>query len=163
RAMNRDLSALFSPFSVKTLRLANRVVMSPMGRNFAQGGVVGPAYRDYFRRRAAGGVALCIGEASAVEHPVASTDVMHAHFHGDEGLAGWREVARAVHEAGGAFMAQIWHAGLLRGLGPSEQIPNALLPPIGPSGWAEPLVHRVGWINAIETPQRLNEPMSQAD
>ncbi len=161
--MNRDLSVLFQPFSLKTLHLANRIVMSPMGRNFAQGGIVGPAYRAYFHRRAAGGVALCIGEASAVGHPVASTDVMHAHFHGDEALAGWREVAAGVHEAGGAFMPQIWHAGLLRGMGPSEQIPNSLLPPIGPSGWAEPLVHRVGWINAIETAQRLSDPMSQAD
>jgi 2,4-dienoyl-CoA reductase-like NADH-dependent reductase (Old Yellow Enzyme family) len=88
---------------------------------------------------------------------------MHANFHGEEALAGWREVAGAVHEVGGAFMAQIWHAGLLRGWGPSEQIPNSPLPPIGPSGWAEPLVHRIGWINAIEQPQRLNEPMTQAD
>lgn len=54
--MNRDLSAPFEPFSLKTLRLPNRIVMAPMGRNFAQGGVVGPAYRDYFRRRAVGGV-----------------------------------------------------------------------------------------------------------
>jgi 2,4-dienoyl-CoA reductase-like NADH-dependent reductase (Old Yellow Enzyme family) len=161
--MSRDLSALFRPFSLKSLRLANRIVMSPMGRNFARDGVVGSDYRDYFRRRAAAGVALCIGEASAVEHPVAATDVTHAHFHGEEALAGWRDVASAVHDAGGAFMPQIWHAGVLRGLGPSEQIPNSLLAPIGPSGWAEPLVHRVGWVNAIETSQRVNCPMSQAD
>ena len=161
--MSRDLSALFRPFRLKSLRLANRIVMSPMGRNFARGGVVGSDYRDYFRRRAAGGVALCIGEASAVEHPVAATDVMHAHFHGEAALTGWRDVASTVHDAGGAFMPQIWHAGVLRGLGPSEQIPNSLLAPIGPSGWAEPLVHRVGWVNAIETPQRVNRPMSQAD
>ena len=36
--MSRDLSALFRPFRLKSLRLANRIVMSPMGRNFARVG-----------------------------------------------------------------------------------------------------------------------------
>jgi 2,4-dienoyl-CoA reductase-like NADH-dependent reductase (Old Yellow Enzyme family) len=153
---------LFRPFTVSGLTLANRIVMSPMGRNFSTGGVPSPAYRDYFRRRALGGVGLCIGEAAAVAHPVSSSDAQHANFHGDDALAAWAGIAGEVRAAGGTFFPQIWHAGLLRGLGPGA-IPNAELSPIGPSGWAIPLVHRFGWVNPIETAQQLSEPMSQAD
>jgi 2,4-dienoyl-CoA reductase-like NADH-dependent reductase (Old Yellow Enzyme family) len=132
---------LFQPFRHKGLSLSNRIVMVPMGRNFARGGVVGSAYADYFARRAAAGVALCIGEASAIGHPVASTNIMHADFHGEAPRAGWEAVAGAVQAAGGRFMPQIWDAGLLRGPVGSDQVPNRHLPPVGPSGWAEPLVH----------------------
>ncbi len=157
------MEALFDPLTVKSLKLPNRIVMAPMGRNFAQAGVVGPAYAEYYARRARAGVALIIGEASAIGHPVASSDVMHADFHGSEALAGWAAVAKAVQAEGGLFMPQIWHAGLLRGPAGAELVPNSQLPPVGPSGWAEPLVHRIGWVNAIETAQQLNTPMSQRD
>jgi len=160
----RDPSPLFAPFTVNGLTLANRIVMSPMGRNFAQDGVVPPAFADYFGRRAQGGVGLCIGEASAVGHPVASSDAMHAAFHGEAALAAWKHVVDAVHAAGGHFMPQLWHVGLLRPpAGDHPDIPNAHLAPVGPSGWAEPLVHTFGWVNAISQAARIGEPMTQAE
>ena len=158
-----DLEPMFKPFRCGTLELKNRVVMAPMGRNFAQGGVVGPAYREYYARRARAGVALCVSEAAAIGHPVASTDVMHANFFGDEALAAWRAVVDAVHDAGGSFMPQIWHAGMLRGPAGSDMVPNGELSPIGPSGWAEPLVQPMGWVNAIDHAQQLNDPMTESD
>ncbi len=158
-----DLDPLFQPFRHGTLNLANRFVMAPMGRNFAQGGVIGEAYGEYYARRARGGVALSVGEAAAINHPVASTDIMHANFFGEAALAAWRKVIEAVHAVGGAFMPQIWHAGTLRGPAGSDMMPNGALPPIGPSGWGEPLVNSFGWINAIDEAQSLNAPMSETE
>lgn len=160
----RDLSALFEPFTLNGVALKNRIVMSPMGRNFADDGVQPPGFVDYFVRRVKGGVGLCIGEASRVDHPVASSDVMHAAFHGDSALAAWRRVVEAVHAEGGRFMPQLWHAGLLRPpASDNPQIPNAHLPPAGPSGWAEPLVHTAGWIDPISEAAQIGEPMSEND
>ncbi|KKW91817.1 oxidoreductase [Sphingobium chungbukense] len=160
----RDLSALFDPFALNGLTLPNRIVMSPMGRNFADDGVQPHGFVDYFVRRVRGGVGLCIGEASRVDHPVASSDVMHAAFHGDAALAAWKDVVDAVHDAGGAFMPQLWHAGLLRPPASDHpQIPNAHLPPAGPSGWAEPLVHTTGWITPITRAAQIGVPMTESD
>src|SRR3546814_9141078 len=66
-----DASPLFTPFRVGRLTLDNRFVMAPMGRSSAQDGVLSPAYAPYYARRAAGGAALIIGEATAVDHPPA--------------------------------------------------------------------------------------------
>jgi 2,4-dienoyl-CoA reductase-like NADH-dependent reductase (Old Yellow Enzyme family) len=160
----RDLSILFEPVTLNGLTLPNRIVMSPMGRNFADGGVQPPGFVDYFVRRTLGGVGLCIGEAAAVDHPVASSDVMHAAFHGEAPLAAWKAVVDAVHAAGGHFMPQLWHAGLLRSpAGRHPQIPNAHLAPAGPSGWAEPLVHTVGWIEPIAQSAQIADPMTESD
>jgi 2,4-dienoyl-CoA reductase-like NADH-dependent reductase (Old Yellow Enzyme family) len=159
----RSLDALFEPFTFKSLKLQNRMVMAPMGRNMASGGVVPPTYKDYFRRRIEGGASLCISEASAIDHPVASSDTEHCNFFGEVSLAAWTDVVREVHQAGGHFMQQIWHAGLLRGKGPDPKLTNDHLPSIGPSGWALPLVHTFGWQAAITEPQQLNKPMSQAE
>src|SRR3546814_14821027 len=78
------------------LTLDNRFVMAPMGRSSAQDGVLSPAYAPYYARRAAGGAALIIGEATAVDHPTA----MHMHtsstIHG-RGAEAWAKVAEAVH------------------------------------------------------------------
>jgi len=159
-----DLSILFEPVTINGLTLPNRIVMSPMGRNFAEGGVQPPGFVDYFVRRTKGGVGLCIGEASAIDHPVASTDVMHAAFFGDAPLAAWKTVVDAIHAAGGHFMPQLWHAGLLRPpVGDNPQIPNPHLPPVGPSGWAEPLVHVIGWVDPIREAAQIAEPMTERD
>ena len=48
-------SALFRPFSCKSLNLTNRIVMAPMTRSFAPGGVVTEEVANYYARRASGG------------------------------------------------------------------------------------------------------------
>src|SRR3546814_14466598 len=98
-----DASPLFTPFRVGRLTLDNRFVMAPMGRSSAQDGVLSPAYAPYYARRAAGGAALIIGEATAVDHPTA----MHMHpnstIHG-RGPETWRKAAEAGPAAGGPLM-----------------------------------------------------------
>src|SRR5690606_5440818 len=106
-----DTAVLFEPFQSARLTLPNRIVMAPMTRNMAPGGVPGQANADYYRRRAEGGVGLILSEGTVVNRP-ASRNLPHIpFFHGKEPLGGWKGVIDAVHAAGGKMGPQIWHTG----------------------------------------------------
>ena len=160
----RDLAPLFAPFTLGGVTLPNRIVMAPMGRNFANDGVQPPGFADYYLRRVRGGVGLIVGEASRIDHPVSSSDVMHAAFHGEAPLEAWARIMAAIHAEGGHFMPQLWHAGLLRPPASDHpDIPNPRLDPVGPSGWAEPLVHTAGWVTPIREAAQIGAPMSESE
>ncbi|CAA0111074.1 NADH oxidase [Zhongshania aliphaticivorans] len=126
-----NTSALFTPFELGNLKLANRTVMAPMTRGFSPNGVPTDAVAEYYRKRAEGGVGLIITEGTLINHPAASGDPSYPSFYGEEALAGWKKVVDAVHAAGGKIIPQIWHVGATRrpGTGP---VPDA--PSVSPSG-----------------------------
>lgn len=126
--------ALFTPFKLKSLTLPNRIVMAPMGRCFADHGVLAPGYADYYRRRVEGGTALILGEATSISTSGSSNPTSPS-FYGEKPLAAWAEAAAAVRKSGGLFMPQIWHAGLARSPGTE---PYTDVPSIGPSDWYIP-------------------------
>jgi 2,4-dienoyl-CoA reductase-like NADH-dependent reductase (Old Yellow Enzyme family) len=102
---------LFQPFTSPKLALKNRIVMAPMTRNMAPGGVPGPANAEYYRRRAEGQVGLILSEGTVVDRP-SSRNLPHIPvFHGEAALAGWKGVIDAVHAAGGKMGPQLWHTG----------------------------------------------------
>src|SRR5476651_1163154 len=104
--------ALFRPFTVKTLELRNRIVMSPMGQANAKDGVPDDGYPAYYRRRAEGEVGLVMSGATAIPHPSAHMDLNEPHFYGDVPLGVWKRSVDAVHAAGGHIIPQLWHSGL---------------------------------------------------
>jgi 2,4-dienoyl-CoA reductase-like NADH-dependent reductase (Old Yellow Enzyme family) len=127
--MSASITPLFEPFQVGSLTMANRFVMAPMTRGFAEGGVPGPDVVEYYRRRA--GLGLIVSEGVGVDHPAAlgmnSIDGANIPvLHGDAPMAGWRTVCDAVHAAGGKIMPQLWHQGVLRreGTGPFPEHPS---------------------------------------
>jgi 2,4-dienoyl-CoA reductase-like NADH-dependent reductase (Old Yellow Enzyme family) len=126
---------LFRPFEHAKLSLPNRIVMPPMTRGFSPDGVPGTAVADYYRRRAEGGVGLIISEGTTIDHPAASENASYPRFHGEDALAGWRQVIDAVHGAGGKMVPQIWHQGAARrpGKGAHPEVPSA-----APSGLVAP-------------------------
>lgn len=103
---------LYRPFSLGSLHLENRIVMAPMTRCFAPGGVPAPGVVDYYRRRAAGGTGLIITEGTWVPHSSASNDPNAPDFFGEAALAAWKQVVDAVHAEGGKIAPQLWHVGL---------------------------------------------------
>ena len=117
--------ALFEPFQCGTLRLTNRIVMSPMTREFAPGGVLSEGAEAYYARRAQGGAGLIITEGVSVPHPVAHHTSTVPHLYGEHALARWRSVVQAVHAAGGRIFPQLWHCGLGRIAAESDN-PHAL-------------------------------------
>jgi 2,4-dienoyl-CoA reductase-like NADH-dependent reductase (Old Yellow Enzyme family) len=141
-AMVRNTDALFTPFAVRQLNLANRIVMAPMTRSFSPGGVPGRDVAAYYRRRAEGGVGLIVTEGTYIPHPSSGFDPRVPHMYGDEALAGWREVVNQVHDAGGRIFSQLWHVGMAYN-------PPAGLHAVGPSGLKKP-------------GEAVGEPMTQA-
>ena len=112
-----SLDTLFSPFSLKTLTLPNRIVMAPMTRNFSPGGIPNQAVVDYYARRAAGGVGLILTEGTVVERPASKNEANIPNFYG-EALPAWGRVVEAVHAKGGKIAPQIWHTGITLGNNP---------------------------------------------
>ena len=106
--------ALFAPFSFKSLKLANRVVMAPMTRSFSPGGVATRDVADYYARRAAADVGFIISEGTGVRRPASLNDPNVPRFYGDAELAAWKSVIDAVHAAGGVMAPQLWHVGAVR-------------------------------------------------
>ncbi|MBT2788420.1 MULTISPECIES: NADH:flavin oxidoreductase [unclassified Halomonas] len=140
--MSNDI--LFTPFTLKGLTLPNRIVMAPMTRAMAEGGIPGASQAEYYRRRAIGGVGLILTEGTVVNRPAARNMPGIPLFHSEPALAGWAEVANAVHAVGGLIGPQLWHTGSIpvpqeaqgwQPDGPAES-PSGLVSPATPHGVA---------------------------
>jgi 2,4-dienoyl-CoA reductase-like NADH-dependent reductase (Old Yellow Enzyme family) len=107
------LSSLFQPFRLKSLALANRLVMAPMTRNCSPEGVPNDEVAAYYARRAEGGAGLIISEGTVVNRPASAHNRNVPHFHGEAALRGWKNVLGRVHEAGGRMAPQLWHVGVV--------------------------------------------------
>jgi len=128
-------AALFRPFDLRGVELANRIVMAPMTRSKSPGSVPGPDVAAYYRRRAENEVGLIITEGTTVAHAVSSMDANIPNFHG-EALAGWKRVVDEVHAVGGKIAPQLWHVGSARN--PSGNVTNPDVPSASPSGYVKP-------------------------
>jgi 2,4-dienoyl-CoA reductase-like NADH-dependent reductase (Old Yellow Enzyme family) len=117
---------IFQPLQFGRFKLNNRIVMAPMTRNKSPKGVPGANVAAYYRSRAAGGVGLIITEGTYIGHPAANGYADVPAFHGEQALAGWKNVVEAVHAAGGLIIPQIWHVGAARspGVEPDPAVPG---------------------------------------
>ncbi|MFZ5755386.1 MAG: NADH:flavin oxidoreductase [Pseudomonadota bacterium] len=133
--MSLSIEPLFTPFSSPKLQLDNRLVMAPMTRMRSPGGVPNEEVAAYYRRRAENQVGLIITEGTVIDHPAANGYPQVPFFHGDAALAGWQNVVKQVHAAGGKIFPQLWHVGSVRkpGTPPVPEVPG-----YSPSGIAKP-------------------------
>lgn len=129
--MNSELAGLFTPYTVKSLTLANRWVLAPMTRNQCPHYIPTPEVAAYYKRRAENGVGLLMTEATVINQAASNGYEGVPAFFGDAALAGWKHVADEVHSVGGKIIPQLWHVGTIRkqGIGPDPTVPG-----IGPSG-----------------------------
>ncbi|WP_219893443.1 alkene reductase [Aquisediminimonas profunda] len=121
---------LFSPASLGTLELPNRIVMAPMTRLRALGGLPNSAMADYYGQRADAG--LIVTECTMV----ADTSAAYINAPGifdDRFISGWRAVTDAVHEKNGRIFMQLWHCGRVAHMSmmPGEVAPLAPSPIAG--------------------------------
>ena len=124
-----QLAGLFSSFQVRGLTLRNRFVMPGMQRGFCKDGAPLPELAEYYRRRAAGGVALIISESCAVAHASSQAQPAAACLNAST-LDAWRQCVDAVHDAGSYMLLQLWHEGGMR--------KNADGRTLSPSGFGRP-------------------------
>ncbi|XP_044957992.1 12-oxophytodienoate reductase 1-like [Hordeum vulgare subsp. vulgare] len=104
---------LLTPYKMGQFELSHRVVLAPMTRQRAYGGVPQPHAALYYSQRATPG-GLLISEATRVapprhdEEPESFRD-MPGIWAPDQ-VAAWRPVVDAVHAEGAVFFCQLWHA-----------------------------------------------------
>jgi N-ethylmaleimide reductase len=131
---------LFDPVRIGAIDCSNRIVMAPLTRCRAAPDTLalGPLNAEYYAQRASAG--LIVSEATQVE-PRGVGYVGTPGIYSDAQREGWRQVADAVHAAGGRIVAQLWHVGSVSH--PDLQPDNAL--PISASAWPQP--------GTVHTPQ----------
>ena len=108
---------IFEPTNIGQMQLKNRIVMPPMGTNYAEaGGAVSQRMLDYYEARARGGVGLIIVEGSApglqcITFPQASPSYQ-ASLGDDKFIPGWRKLTDAAHKYNARIAIQIMHGTL---------------------------------------------------
>ncbi len=103
------MATLLDPLTVGPWRMPNRVVLAPLTRTRSSPGRVPNAMMaEYYRQRA--GAGLMLTEATSVT-PMGVGYPDTPGIWSPEQVAGWKLVTRAVHEAGGRILLQLWHVG----------------------------------------------------
>lgn len=99
---------LYTPTTIGDIEVKNRVVMAPMTRSRAPGGVPNAIMATYYGQRAEAGLIVTEGTAP-------SADALgYARIPGlftAEHVRGWRDVTDAVHANGGKIFVQLMHTG----------------------------------------------------
>ena len=102
------MSDLFSPLTLGSLTLPNRIVMAPMTRNRAPETVPTALMSTYYVQRAQAGLLITEGSqisSEAVGYPATPG------IHTDAQEAGWKKITDAVHAQKGQIFLQLWHCG----------------------------------------------------
>ena len=107
--MNTD--SIFSPITINSLAIKNRLVMSSMVTQYAAGnGEVTDQMLNYYADRARGGVGLIMVEATYVERQ-GNSYRLGLGIDSDAMLPGLTRLTRAVHACGGKIGIQLQHGG----------------------------------------------------
>ena len=146
------MTDLFTPISLGTLRLQNRIWMAPLTRSRDDADHVPNALMaEYYSQRATGG--LLIAEATMAS-PGNSAFWREPAIHSDAHVQGWKLVTSAVHRAGGHIFLQVWHGGRA-----THSLLNDGQQPVGPSALAitDSQTHTPQGKKPYEVPRVLGE------
>src|SRR5437868_4993336 len=104
------MPTLFDPLKLGALTLPNRILMAPLTRSRAtpDGRVPTPLQLDYYVQRASAG--LIFSEATSVT-PMGVGYAATPGIWSDEQTEGWKSITKAIHDAGGRIVLQLWHVG----------------------------------------------------
>ena len=107
--MNTD--SIFSPITINSLTIKNRLVMSSMVTQYAaSNGEVTDQMINYYADRARGGVGLIMVEATYVERQ-GNSYRLGLGIDSDAMLPGLTRLTRAIHACGGRIGIQLQHGG----------------------------------------------------
>ena len=103
-------TTLFSPLTLGSLTLPNRIVMAPLTRCRADVDHVPTALMvDYYSQRASAG--LIIAEATMAMAGNSAFGGREPGIYSAAQVTAWKKVTDAVHAKGGRIFLQIWHGG----------------------------------------------------
>ena len=103
---------LLAPGRIGALELRNRLIMAPMGSNFAEAdGHCGERIQAYYEARARGGAGLLIMGVCSVAFPAGTAEPYQVGVSSDAFLPGLTRLAERVHQHGAKIAMQLQHAG----------------------------------------------------
>ena len=108
---------LFSPYTLRSVTLRNRIVFPAMGTHFAdEECYVTPQLVHYQEARALGGSGLNFLECCSVN--AASSPSRQPSIADDKYIEGHKSLTRTIHDAGGKCAIQLWQGGAGVGMDP---------------------------------------------
>jgi len=103
---------VFSPLKIKNMTIKNRIVMPPMGTNYAgQNGEINEEHIRYYEQRAKGGTGLIIVENVSVQFPLGSNGTTQLRIDIDSFMPSLYELTERLHKYGACVAIQINHSG----------------------------------------------------
>jgi N-ethylmaleimide reductase len=145
------MTSAFDAITVAGIELANRIVMAPMTRSRAYGGLVSELTAEYYVQRASAGLIITEGTQPS---PIGQGYPFTPGLHSAEQVAAWRKVTDGVHAAGGTIFAQLLHTGRI---GHPSMLPDGRLP-VAPSPIAAPgKVFTPDGLHDFVTPHELSD------
>ncbi len=131
----KNYKHLFSPFQLKHLTLANRLVKAAQWTVFAnEEGEVTDQLIDFYENLAKGGVGLITVEESVCDYPLGASNKRHLRLDEDRFIPGLKELAASIDKHGVPAIVQITHAGPAHAPfdGSEPVAPSRLDPPVEP-------------------------------
>ena len=145
-------SSLWKPITLGEIHLEHRLAMAPMTRDRSTPeGVPTELNAEYYAQRAS--TALIITEGTQPSDD-GQGYLLTPGIYTDEQIAGWRDVADAVHEAGGRIVIQLMHVG---------RISHPSNTPHGRQPVAPSAVKPAGQMFTASGPQEMPEPRNLSE
>ena len=119
---------LFTPFTLGSTELKNRIVMAPMCMYMAdEDGFAKPFHQVHYATRAYGGVGFIITEATAVE-PRGRISANDLGIWDDAHIEGLQSIVNSVHHADAKIGIQLAHAGRKCGIRDHKSVSASPIP-----------------------------------
>ena len=152
RATAEGRPPMFTPFQLRELELANRVVVSPMSMYSSVEGMPGDFHLVHYGSRAQGGAGLVVTEMTDVERDGRITPGC-AGIWNDEQAAAWKRIVDYVHDRTPAKLAlQLGHAGPK---GATKLEWEGANEPLEEGGWPLLAASAIPWTPANQVPRAM--------
>ncbi|MFB3918225.1 MAG: NADH:flavin oxidoreductase/NADH oxidase [Terriglobales bacterium] len=145
---------LFEPLTIRSVRLANRIMVSPMCQYSSEDGFANDWHLVHLGSRAVGGAALVFTEATAVT-PEGRISPQDLGIWKDEHVEPLARIVRFIHGQGGVAGIQLAHAGRKGSTPPPWQRQGGIRPDTG--GWEVVAPSPVPFADGYLKPRALTE------
>jgi 2,4-dienoyl-CoA reductase-like NADH-dependent reductase (Old Yellow Enzyme family)/NADPH-dependent 2,4-dienoyl-CoA reductase/sulfur reductase-like enzyme len=130
-----DYQHLLKPGKIGGLTLRNRIIMAPMGSNYAEkDGHCSERIQAFYEARAKGGVGLITMGSIAIAFPAGTAEPYQVGISKDEFIPGLKKLTDRVHAHGAKISVQLQHAGktAVRDLAEGRELWVPSMPPAPP-------------------------------
>jgi 2,4-dienoyl-CoA reductase-like NADH-dependent reductase (Old Yellow Enzyme family)/thioredoxin reductase len=147
---------IFSPVTINSMALKNRLVMPPMATYFADAdGLVNDRHIAYYRERVEGGVGYITIESTCM-HGSGRSSFKQILITSGRHVGAFRRLTDMVHEIGGKIVIQINHAGRST----SSRVTGK--PLVGPSAVPDPVRQEIPHVLTVDEIKELVEAYARA-